>query len=108
MLRRMTERPTRADTTTTTFAVERYWPGVTDVALADAADAARDAALAMAGEGLAIRFVDAFVARDDEVVLTLFEAPSRQIAQAAIERAGLPYDRITQLDRANGATVDRT
>lgn len=108
ILRRMTARYARQRAHTTTFAVERYWPGVTNPGLVAAAAAARDAAKAMADAGLVVRFVDAFVARDDQVVVTVFEAASREAAQAAVDLAGLPYDRITQLDRARGTRADGT
>jgi Nickel responsive protein SCO4226-like len=86
-----------------TYAVERYWPGVTEAALADAARSARRAATAMRAEGRRIRIVDTFVVRDEEMVMTVFEAGSAAEAQEAVERAGLPFDRITRLDRARTA-----
>jgi hypothetical protein len=82
-----------------TYVVERYWPGVTDEALRTSIDAACKAASHVASEGRSLRFVDAFVIAEDRVALTVFEADSRATVQEATRRAGLPYDRITRLDR---------
>lgn len=90
-----------------TFAVERYWPGVTEPALVAAARATRRAATTMRAEGQRIRLVDTFVVRDEEVVMTIFEASSAAEARQAIERAGLPFDRITRLDRPRRDGRDR-
>ncbi len=82
-----------------TFIVERYWPDATEQGLAEAAEAARRAAVVVSAEGRLIRLVDAFIAREDQVVLTLFEADSRASVREVTERAGLPFDRITEVDR---------
>ncbi len=82
-----------------TFIVERYWPHAPDTGLAEAATASRNAAIDMAAEGRAVRFVDAFVARLDEIVLTVFEADSAVSVREATERAGQPFDRISLIER---------
>ncbi len=95
----MAARPTPHVGTPSAFIVERYWPGATDQGLAEAADAVRRAALVLSAEGRFVRLVDAFVARADQVAFTLLEADSKGTVREASERAGLPFDRITQVDR---------
>jgi hypothetical protein len=46
--------------------------------------------------------VDAFVARQDEIVLTVFEADSAVSVREASERAGQPFDRISLIERLSG------
>lgn len=84
---------------TTTFVVERYWPGVTDEAFAASAAAAREAARAMATEGKSLRFVDALLVVGEQVVLTVFEADTPATVRDATGRVGLPFDRITEVAR---------
>ncbi len=95
----MAMRPVSQTGSRITFIVERYWPDVTEQGLAEATEAARRAAVAVSAEGGLVRLVDAFIARDDQIVLTLFEADSKASVREVTERAGLPFDRITQVDR---------
>jgi hypothetical protein len=97
----MAPRPSRP-TTVSTYIVERYWPHAPDTGLAEAAMASRNAAAEMAAEGRSVRFVDAFVARQDEIVLTVFEADSAVSVREASERAGQPFDRISLIERLSG------
>ncbi len=84
---------------TTTFVVERYWPGVTDEAFAASAAAAREAARSMTTEGKSLRFVDAILVLGEQVVLTVFEADTPATVRDATGRVGLPFDRITEVAR---------
>ena len=101
----MATRPVSQAGSPVMFIVERYWPDATEQGLAEAAEAARRAAVVVSAEGRLIRLVDAFIARDDQIVLTLFEADSKASVREVTERAGLPFDRITQVDRPHSHTT---
>lgn len=76
------------------FLVERYWPGVTSEKLARAANRMRDAATAMTREGKRVRYVRSTLMPMDEVVLSYFEAPSRDAVEELNRRSGVHFDRI--------------
>jgi hypothetical protein len=70
------------------FIVERYWPGVTE------ADVRQAAAVWRAAAGAEIRYLGSILMPGDEVVLFRFDAVSAQQVVASGERAGLRCDRV--------------
>jgi hypothetical protein len=74
--------------TRTIYTAKCYWPGVTASALHQAAAAAASPAASAAG------YLGSLLFPDDELVLCLFEAPSRAAVMRTTERAGIPCERI--------------
>jgi hypothetical protein len=69
------------------YAAKCYWPGVT------APDLERAASRATAETG-APRYLGSLLFEDDELVLCLFDATSRDAVRGTTRRAGLPCDRV--------------
>ena len=84
----------RQDAGTRTFLVERYWPGVSEVAFADAARRVCESVDALRGEGTAIRTLSSTLVPADEAAYWVFEAPSRTVVELVYARAGVPFERI--------------
>ena len=78
------------------YAAKCYWPGVTASALEQAAArAAADVDIGVASStGNAVDFLGSILFQDDEVVLCLFDAPSRTVVWRTTERAGIPCERV--------------
>lgn len=74
------------------YAVKCYWPGVS------VRELERVAALAAQCERRsprnAVAYLGALLFADDELVLCLFEGPSRATVEHASERAGIPGERL--------------
>jgi hypothetical protein len=70
------------------FIVERYWPGVTE------ADVRQAAARVRASAGAGVRYLGSILMTGDEVVLFRFDAPGAPQVAASAERAGLRCDRL--------------
>jgi hypothetical protein len=70
------------------FAAKCYWPGVTEAELEPLAARAR----ATAPRGVAYR--GSLLFAGDDLVLCLFEGPSRGAVKRAAERAGIPCERV--------------
>ena len=70
------------------FIVERYWPGVTEADVRQAAAAWRTVT------GAQLRYLGSILMPGDEVVLFRFDAVSAQQVAASGERAGLRCDRV--------------
>jgi hypothetical protein len=68
------------------YAAKCYWPGVTELALEQAA--ARAATEVDAG------YVGSLLFPDDELALCLFDAPSRAAVRRTTERAAIPCERV--------------
>lgn len=81
---------------TTTFLVERYWPGVTrptlDAAVARLRDGLSDAPV----DGVPVSHVASLLVEADEVVFCLFTAASRKDVEMVNKRADFPFDRIVE------------
>jgi hypothetical protein len=70
------------------YAAKCYWPGVSETELEPiAARATRPAE-----DG--VNYLGSLMFRDDELVLCLFEGPSRAAVKHASERAGIPCERL--------------
>jgi hypothetical protein len=82
------------NTARTLYAAKCYWPGVTERALERAAS--RAAAQGGARSPLAgpVRYLGSILFQDDELVLCLFDAASRDAVQRTTQRAGIPCDRV--------------
>jgi hypothetical protein len=72
------------------YTAKCFWPGVADAELRLAAARAADPT---AVEKRAV-FRGALHLVGDEVVLCLFDAPSRELVKQASERAGMPCERV--------------
>ncbi|HEY2285889.1 MAG TPA: hypothetical protein VGH88_09120 [Streptosporangiaceae bacterium] len=70
------------------FIVERYWPGVTE------ADVRQAAAALQAAAGTDVRYLGSILMPGDEVVLFRFDALSAPHVAASAEQAGLRCDRL--------------
>jgi hypothetical protein len=77
-----------------TFLVEHYWPGVTEAALAAAAERVRASAEELAREGTGVRYLHSTLVPEDESAFCLFEAESEAAVEEAYARAGVPYERL--------------
>jgi hypothetical protein len=73
------------------YTAKCFWPGVTEHEL-------RFAAARAAGETgcLQAAFRGALYLPGDELVLCLFESPSREAVKRASERAGMPCERVIE------------
>jgi hypothetical protein len=74
------------------YAAKCYWPGVNEAELERTA--ARVAENSSRNALCHIRYLGSLLFRDDELVLCMFEAPSRSAVKRASARAGVPYERI--------------
>ncbi len=80
---------------TTTFVVERYWPGVDEATLRAALPRLARAASAMTEEGCPVAHLGSLLMPGDQVVFSVFTAESGAHVAAVNDRAELPVDRIT-------------
>jgi hypothetical protein len=78
------------------YLVERYWPGVTRELLLKALERSGRAMEEMTGEGTAIRDISCTLIPCEEVVFSLYEAPSASAVQQLNERAVIPVSRIVE------------
>lgn len=58
---------------------------------------ARHAAVELAGEGAAIRFLRSILVPEDEMCVVHYDASSRELALEAARRAGLTSDRVVEM-----------
>lgn len=80
--------------TTSTWLVERYWPGVTVEAFEDAAQRVREAMDGLRGEGEPIEAVSSTLVPSDEAAYWVVAARSMEVVELAYARAGVPFERI--------------
>jgi Protein of unknown function (DUF4242) len=73
------------------YTAKCYWPGVTEDELRHACERARKDA---ARRNVAYR--GALYLPGDELVLCLFDAPSREAVKQSSERAGMPCERVIE------------
>jgi hypothetical protein len=76
------------------YAAKCYWPGVSEAELKHTA--ARAAENSSRDALSHVRYIGSLLFRDDELVLCMFEAPSRSAAKRASERAGVPFERVME------------
>jgi Protein of unknown function (DUF4242) len=77
-----------------TYAAERYLPGVTSDQLLDAARRAKRAAAEMTATGTPVAYLRSTFLTGDQTCYCLFEGPSEQAVAQVNDRAGIPYERI--------------
>ena len=74
------------------YAAKCYWPGVTERELKQVSMCAQHAARAI--ESPDALYVGSLLFSADDLVLCLFEAPSRVAVKRATEQAGIPCERV--------------
>jgi hypothetical protein len=79
---------------TTTYLVERYWPGIDEPQLRAALPDLDRAARVMREEGRPVEHVGSILMPADQVVFTLIDAPDESAVREVNERAALRIDRI--------------
>jgi hypothetical protein len=77
------------------YAAKCYWPGVTPTQLEEVASRAERAGAASAPN---VEYLGSLLFADDDVVLCLFEGPSRVAVRRASEEAGIPWERLMASD----------
>lgn len=87
-------RSRQAGSSTRTFLVERYWPGVTVEAFTEAVRRVREAMEGLRGQGELIRPMSSTLVPQDEAAYWVVDAPSMDLVALAYARAGVPYERI--------------
>ena len=74
------------------YAAKCYWPGITRTELEQATARASGArSNAAAGE---VNYIGSLLFSNDDLVLCLYEAPSRAAVKHASEQAGIPCERV--------------
>ena len=81
-------------TSVPTYLVERYWPGVTNELLAEALNRGQQLMRQMRSEGTPVHHVTTILIPAEEVVFSLYEAPSTAAVLQLNERAAIPVSRI--------------
>ena len=84
---------------TSGYLAECFWPGVTEPDLCALDERIVAATVELAGTGSVPQYLGSILMRDDEVVLCLFDGPEAEI-RAAVERAGVPFERILATARS--------
>src|SRR3954454_21782446 len=79
---------------TSTFLVERYWPGIDEATLKAALPRLERAAREMSADGRTVQHVGSILMPLDEVVFTLVVAVSESEVRDLNDRAEMPFDRI--------------
>jgi hypothetical protein len=79
-----------------TYLVERYWPGVTSELLLEALKRGRRVIEQMSGEGTLVRDISCTLIPSEEVVFSVYEAPSADAIRQLNERASIPVSRIVE------------
>jgi Nickel responsive protein SCO4226-like len=77
------------------YAAKCYWPGVGRSDLEQVAERAAETGLEPGQRDVAYR--GSLLFGDDDLVLCLFEGPSRTAVKGASERAGIPCERVMNL-----------
>ena len=88
-----------------TYIVEHYLPGSSAAERATAAEQVRDAVDALAQLGVTHR--ETVIVDDDELCMHVFDAADEAAVAAAHAEAGLPYDRVVEIQvRSSGPRRD--
>jgi hypothetical protein len=74
------------------YAAKCYWPGITETDLERVAERAAAAGLASGRDGVA--YLGSLLFAADDLVLCLFQGPSRAAVIQASDRLGLPSERL--------------
>lgn len=78
------------------FMVESYPVGLSAQQLAAATDRAVNVTAQMRGDGIDVQLLQSILVPDEESLFCLFEAPSRQLVEEIVNRAGLPRERVVE------------
>jgi hypothetical protein len=89
-----------------TYLVERYWPGVTSELLLEALNRGRQVMEQMRAEGTSVGDVTTILIPGEEVVFSVYQAPSATVVRHLNERAGIPVSRIVEAIRVAGDQAD--
>ena len=74
------------------YAAKGYWPGVAETDLERVTERAARAGLAPGGT--AVSYLGSLLFADDDLVLCLFQGPSRAAVIQASDRLGIPCERL--------------
>jgi hypothetical protein len=74
------------------YAAKCYWPGITRTELEQAT--ARTSGARSNADASEVNYLGALLFSSDDIVLCLFEAPSRTAVKLASEQAGIPCERV--------------
>ncbi len=85
-----------------TYLVERYWPGVTEAALAAALERAT-----AGSSGKRLRHVHSVLVPSDEVVFSVFQAASAADVEDANQLAEAPFERVVRRWRRSSGPASR-
>ena len=77
------------------YAAKCYWPGVTQTDLQQLSERAGRAGLA--GDGNTVAYLGSLLFAADDLVLCLFQGPSRAAVIQASDRLGIPCERLMDL-----------
>ncbi len=89
-----------------TYAAERYLPGVTPDQLLNAARRAKRAAAEMTATGTPVTYLRSTFLPGDQTCYCLFDGPSEQAVAQANDRAGIPYERIVAVLHVASSDLD--
>ena len=78
------------------YIVERHLPQYTGEQLAAAATSAETTTSQMSREGIPVRYLRSFFVPGEDKCFCLFEADSPEVVKQANDRAGLPYQRVSE------------
>ena len=78
------------------YIVQRTLPSFTSEQLASAASSAKSTTAQMSQEGTPVRYLRSFFIPGEDKCFCLFQGPSAQAVKQANDRAGLPYDSISE------------
>lgn len=90
-----------------TFLVERYWPGVSESAVAKAQERLDTAAERLRAEGVPVRCLTSILIPAEESVFSLIEAVSEADVAETNRRAEVPFARILEVKTVAAATRGR-
>lgn len=79
-----------------TYLVERYLPALMPEGIEAHAEQEREVMARVSSDGVAVRYLRSTYLRQDELLFSLFEGPSLEVVREAMERAGVPFERITE------------
>jgi Protein of unknown function (DUF4242) len=89
-----------------TYLVERYWPGVTSELLLEALNRGRQVMEQMRAEGTPVGDVTTILIPGEEVVFSVYQAPSAAVVRHLNDRARIPVSRIVEAIRVTGDQAD--
>ena len=84
------------------YLVERYLPGVRDEEVAAASVRLRAAAAELAADGTDVRYLGSTYVPEEESCFSHFEAASRAAVELALERARVPFARVSEARAVHG------